>query len=105
IRAVPPLPGDFDISREWGNEDESDQQRWMWSEIYAKDGTAIGTLVLIVYHDHTRFRVPRNPDVIALSEVACADVIKELSKLSPDFARALPFTEEYERYLRSLEQN
>lgn len=102
LRPVPKLPGEFDISREWGNEDESDQQRWMWSAIHSSDGEVLGTIVTIVYHDHTVFRVPRKPRIVALQETEKADVIAELSRQSSDFGQALEFTAEYERYLASL---
>ncbi|WP_054026546.1 DUF6022 family protein [Bacillus sp. FJAT-28004] len=101
FRLDPKLPGDFDISREWGNAEETDQQRWMWSSVYSSNGEAIGTIVTITFHDHTQFRIPRQPQIIPLSETAKADVVAALSLLSPEFEQALEFTVEYEEYLRS----
>ncbi|UVI27740.1 DUF6022 family protein [Paenibacillus spongiae] len=102
LRPTPKFPGDFNISREWGNEDETDQQRWMWSSVHALNGGTVGTIVTIVFHDHTQFRVPRQPRIIALSEYGKEDVVKALSLLSPDFEQALEFTAEYKEYLRNL---
>ncbi|WP_339207039.1 DUF6022 family protein [Paenibacillus sp. FSL K6-3182] len=96
----PKLPGHFDLSREWGNAEETDQQRWMWSTVYSSNDEAIGTVVTITFHDHTMFRIPRQPQIIALSATSKADVIAALSLLSPDFEQALEFTVEYENYLR-----
>lgn len=104
LRAEPRLPGDFDISREWGNEDESDQQRWMWSSIYDKSGEPLGTIVLQVYHDHTQFRLPRRPGVLALTVIAKEEVVEALTGLSVSFGQALEFTEEYKLYLESLNE-
>jgi len=104
LRAEPRLPGDFDISREWGNEDETDQQRWMWSAIYDKGGEPLGTIVIQVYHDHTQFRLPRKPGVLALTMTAKEEVAEALSALSESFAQALEFTEEYKLYLASLNE-
>lgn len=101
LRIAPRLPGDFDCSREWGNADESDQQRWMWSTVSLPTGEPIGTLVTVTHHDHTQFRVPRPPVIFALAETEPVAVVEALGDRSPDFRQALPFTEEYANYLRS----
>jgi hypothetical protein len=103
LKLKPKLPGDFEISREWGNADESDQQRWMWSTVYAADRDPIGTIVIITFHDHTQFRVPRQPQVIGLTQIGKEAVVEELSRRSADFAQALEFTLEYAEYLKSQE--
>lgn len=103
VRASPRLPGDFNSSREWGNEDESDQQRWMWSTILTTTGEPLGTIVTIYFHDHTRFRIPRPPQIIALRETTKDAVVEELSRRSPDFAKAVEFSVWYAEYLRSTE--
>jgi ABC-type Mn2+/Zn2+ transport system ATPase subunit len=103
MKAKPRLPGDFSISREWGVPDESDQQRWMWSTILGSDGEPIGTIVTITHHDHTRFHIPRQPQVIGLAEVGKEAVVEALSQRSEDFKNALEFTIEYELYLKRLE--
>jgi hypothetical protein len=99
----PRLPGDFSISREWGVAEGNDEQRWMWSTIVGADGEAIGTLVTIVYHDHTQMRLPRPPHLIALREAGKEAVVEALSQRSEPFRSALEFTLEYELYLKSLE--
>ncbi|MBN3527346.1 DUF6022 family protein [Paenibacillus apiarius] len=104
LRPEPRFPGDFDISREWGNEEKNDQQRWMWSTVHSPDGEALGTIVTIVHHDHTQFRVPRQPQLIALRETGKEAVTAALSLRSADFKNAREFTVEYEEYLRSQQQ-
>lgn len=104
IRPAPKFPGDFDISREWGSEEGTDQQRWMWSTVLSPEEEPLGTIVTIVYHDHTQFRVPRQPRILALHETGKEDVVAALSLKSADFSEALEFTAEYEEYLRSLQE-
>lgn len=109
LKAKPRLPGEFSISREWGVPTEDDEQRWMWSTIVRVneesgmgDGEPIGTLVTVVYHDHTQFRLPRTPHLFALSQVGKEAVVEELSRRSEKFKHALEFTLEYELYLQKL---
>lgn len=101
--AEPRLPGDFDISREWGNTpDWTDQERWMWSTITeVKSNKSIGTIVTKVYHDHTQLRLPRAPIVMALSETTKKEVVEVLSQYSLDFKQALEFHEEYAEYMKN----
>lgn len=103
LKTTPPLPGDFDISREWGNDDGTDNERWMWSAAQTASGAPLGTLVTTIPHDHTRFRLPRRPRVLALQETERTTVEVALCSLSDDFAKALPFNEWYEEYLRQEE--
>ncbi len=103
LRLEPKLPGDFDISREWGTQEETDQQRWMWSTVTTAGGEALGTIVTITHHDHTRFHVPRRPEIIALTATGKEVVVEALSQRSTDFAQAREFTVEYAEYLRSQE--
>lgn len=103
LKTTPPLPGDFDSSREWGNDDGTDNERWMWSAVRAASGEPLGTLVTTVPHDHTRFRLPRRPRIFALPETERTAVEAALCSLSDDFARAQPFHEWYEAYLRQEE--
>jgi hypothetical protein len=99
----PRLPGDFDISREWGqNAEGTDQQRWMWSTIHQiETGEPIGTIVTIVFHDHTQFRLPRSPQIIGLTETTKDTIVEVLSQQSNDFKHALEFTVEYAKYLEN----
>lgn len=101
FRMTPRLPGEFNISREWGPEE--DRQRWMWSTISGPDGKAIGTIVVKYFHDHTEFRVPRPPEILALTETGKETVVAALSQHSPDFSQAREASIEIEEYLRSLE--
>jgi hypothetical protein len=96
----PNLPGDLNVSREWGPS-EDDRQRWMWSTVRHLDGRDCGTLVIKVFHDHTKFRLPRKPEVISLNETAKQNVIRELSKTSSEFAGAMDMKAEYEAYLKN----
>jgi hypothetical protein len=91
LRPEPRLPGDFSISREWGNQEETNQQRWMWSTIKAVQGKSLGTIVTIVFHDHTQFRIPQKPQIIALPQTSKEDVVEVLSQRSDDFKNALEF--------------
>lgn len=100
LKSVPRLPtGNFDISREWGD-DETDRQRWFWSKIVRADGTPLGTLAIVYLHDHVQIRVPRPIQVIPLTETSKRDVVAALSRLSPDFAAAQEAREEYAAYTR-----
>lgn len=101
LRANPHFPGDFEASREWGNEDETDNQRWMWTTIGNAAGEPLGTIVTIAHHDHQLFRVPRAPGILALREAGKAEVEAELSRRSTDFAAATEFSVWYAEYLKS----
>jgi hypothetical protein len=102
FRITPKLPGNFMISREWG--EETDRQRWMWSKVTTAEGTPIGTLVIVFYHDHETIRIPRAFDVIALEATSKPDVIRALSQRSPEFAAAREAKIEIAEYLASLEE-
>jgi Family of unknown function (DUF6022) len=97
------LPGNLDLSREWGNADESDQQRWSWSTIHSAEGEALGTIVTILFHDHNQFRLPRSPQVFALTEIAKEDIVDALSQRSDDFKNAREDWIVVAEYLQSLE--
>ena len=99
---VPRFPGEFDISREWGVPDETDQQRWMWSAIHEEGRGAIGTIVTVIFHDHTRFHIPRPPQVLGLTEVGKAAVVEALSRRSYDFKNAREASIEIAEYLAGL---
>jgi len=105
LHAAPSLPGDFEISREWGVPTQNDEQRWMWSTIETLDGVALGTIVTLTFHDHTRFRLPRAPQIIALTEVGKDAVVAALSQRSVNFGAAREASIEIAEYLQSLEQH
>jgi hypothetical protein len=75
----------------------------MWSTLHSTEGEALGTIVIIVFHDHTRFRIPRRPQIIALIETGQAAVVEALSQRSTDFKHAREAKIEIAEYLRSLE--
>lgn len=104
LRAEPRLPGDFEISREWGRADETDQQRWMWSTVFSADGEALGTLVTLTHHDHTGFRLPRAPGILALAETGTGAVVDALSARSPEFSAAREASIEIAEYLAATGQ-
>lgn len=99
LKAVPRLPGSFQSSREWGNADESHQQRWFWSVILREDGTAIGAIAVGSHHDHSCFRLPRPPEVVAVEAITPAAIIRELSARMPEFGQAQDFRSWYADYL------
>lgn len=104
LRPNPRFPGDFNISREWGNPEQTEQQRWMWSTIESTEGKSLLTIVTITFHDHTQFRIPQKPQIIALTETSKEAVVEALSQRSADFKNALEFQIEYAEYLRNLER-
>jgi hypothetical protein len=87
LRASSRLPGHMEISREWGlNPEETEQYRCIWSTIYeTSTDNAIGTLVTVLPHDHTAFRIPVKPDIFALEETAKEDVVIVLSEQFREF--------------------
>ena len=103
LHPEPRFPGNFNLSREWGTKEETDQQRWMWSTIKSTEGESLGTIVTITFHDHTQFRIPQKPQIIALTETSKEAVVEALSHHSADFKNALEFKIEYAQYLQSLE--
>lgn len=103
LRPNPRFPGDFNLSREWGNPEETDQQRWMWSALESATGQLLGTIVTITFHDHTQFRISQKPKIIALTETSKEAVVEALSHRSVDFKNALEFQIEYAEYLQSVE--
>jgi Family of unknown function (DUF6022) len=98
VEAKPRLPGSFSDSREWGNEDETLQQRWMWSVI-RRNGAPIGAIAVGSHHDHIRFRLPRSPEVVAVTGTTAGQIISQLGESMPEFAAAQPFRDWYKDYL------
>jgi hypothetical protein len=81
------LPGDLDISREWGtNKEETDQHRCFWSTIHAIEGEeSLGTIVSVLPHDHTRMHIPSVPQIFALTETNKEDIVEALSHRFAEF--------------------
>jgi excinuclease UvrABC ATPase subunit len=95
----PELPGDLNISREWGDASERHQQRVMWSLVTRGD-EELGVIAVTVFHDHTMFFLPQAPQVLGLETT---NVIAELSQRFPEFASAKPFFVEVEEYMAMQE--
>jgi hypothetical protein len=73
----PSFPGTLNTSREWGPMNE--RERWMWSVVRPTDGAPIGALVIRLVHDHTRFRLPRPPGILAIEEVDTAAIVQAVA--------------------------
>lgn len=101
FRMRPKLPGDLNISREWG--EEQHRERWIWSTLKYPDGSDCGTIVMKIFHDHTGFRIPEMPLVIPLKVTSKQEIIAGLSAISPDFAQAKDTKTEYLEYLEKSE--
>lgn len=99
LKATPRLPGSFQSSREWGNVDESHQQRWSWSIISRAAGSPIGAIAVGSHHDHGRFRLPQPPEVIAIEATTTAAIIREISASKPEFGQTQDFRTWYADYL------
>ncbi|MBB6733907.1 DUF6022 family protein [Cohnella zeiphila] len=64
----PVLPGAFPRSEEhWGPREN--RERRFWSVIRQGNGKELGTLVTRVFHDHTRLRLPKPPQVYAIEAI------------------------------------
>jgi Family of unknown function (DUF6022) len=78
--STPSFPGTLATSLEWGG--LKNRERWMWSVIEGARGTTLGTLVVCLFHDHTTFRLPQAPSVLALTESYESSIVKAISKAS-----------------------
>ncbi len=74
----PSFPGTLSTSREWGPPEE--RERWMWSVVREAAGAPIGTLVVCLIHDHTQFRLPSAPSVLAVKETEADAIIQAVSQ-------------------------
>ncbi len=73
----PRFPGKLSTSREWGPPEE--RERWMWSVVRRGQEAPLGTLVVGLFHDHTQFRIPHAPGVLALEETEYASIVGAIS--------------------------
>ncbi|WP_019392393.1 DUF6022 family protein [Priestia filamentosa] len=64
----------------WGPPEE--RERCIWCVVRKKDETPLGTLVLRMFHSHTKFDVPRAPNFFSLEEVKKEAIIKAISQAS-----------------------
>lgn len=79
----PVLPGMFPQSVErWGEWDN--RERRFWSVIHQADGKETGTLVTRVFHDHTRLRMPRPPQVYVVAETDPIRIMDAIIQSEPD---------------------
>ena len=78
----PDFPGDFRSTsiEYWGPPEE--RERCLWSVVRTAQGTPVGTIVVQVFHDHTRFRLPHPPGVLALEETETHAIVEALSHAS-----------------------
>lgn len=75
---VPRFPGALSVSREWGPPEE--RERWMWSVVRRAQGAPVGTIVVVLSHDHTQFRVPRPPGILALEETDAGAIDRAVAR-------------------------
>ncbi len=76
IRGTPP-PNSVEY---WGPPEE--RERCAWLIVKQADGSPLGTLVYRFFHDHTRFRIPRAPGILALQETEESAIRAALSHAS-----------------------
>lgn len=63
----PVFPGTFPQSEEhWGPWEE--RERRFWSVLHGANEKPLGTLVTRIFHDHTRLRLPKPPQIYAIDE-------------------------------------
>lgn len=91
LKPTPQLPGRFMSSREWGDVEETHQQRWFYSIIARAGASPLGAIAFGAHHDHHRFRLPRTPEVRAVLATTPTSVEKTLAVALPGYATALPF--------------
>ena len=78
FRSSPGFPGTLSTSREWGPPKE--RERWMWSVVRHGQAAPLGTLVIRLVHDHTQFRLPHPPGVIAVEETDTDAIVQAVSR-------------------------
>jgi len=74
----PSFPGTLSTSREWGP--PKARERWMWSVVRPAQGAPVGTIVIRLVHDHTQFRLPHPPGVLAVEETDANAIIQAVSQ-------------------------
>lgn len=78
FQSLPSFPGTLSTSREWGPPQE--RERWMWSVVRYVQAAPSGTLVIRLVHDHTQFRLPYPPGVLALEETDTDAIVQAVSQ-------------------------
>lgn len=79
----PAFPGALQHSVEDWAGPMDDRERSMWFVVRRERKPPLGTIVVRFSHDHTRFRVPRAPGVIALDETDPEDIVEVLTGGAP----------------------
>lgn len=79
-RIDPPFPGRLPDSVEPRTPAE-ERVRSFWTIVSSQDGTPRGSLVYRLFHDHTRFRIPRAPEVLALRETDPGEIRAAIGRL------------------------
>jgi hypothetical protein len=82
VLSEPRFPGTLSASKEWGPVEE--RQRWLWSVVWREGGEPLGALVVGLFHDHTRFRIPRSPSVLALKETDADAIVRAVVRAAGD---------------------
>lgn len=78
LTTEPAFPGALPYSVEgWGGPMD-DRERAMWFVVRRRGRAPIGTIVVRFFHDHTRFRIPRAPRVIALDVTDPEEIVEAL---------------------------
>lgn len=78
FRSSPNFPGTLSTSREWGPPKE--RERWMWSVVRHEQAAPLGTLVIRLVHDHTQFRLPHPPGVLAIEKTETNAIVQAVSQ-------------------------
>ena len=86
FHSEPGFPGTLSTSREWGP--LSRRERWMWSVVNTAQGVPLGAIVILYFHDHTAFRIPHPPGVLALAATNTNAIVRALSRKSAHFKNA-----------------
>jgi hypothetical protein len=79
-RIEPAFPGRLPDSYEPRTPPE-ERVRSFWTVVSDSEGTPQGALVYRLFHDHTRFRIPRAPEVFALRETDPGEIRAAVSRL------------------------
>lgn len=79
----PRFPGTLSASKEWGPVEE--RQRWLWSTVRrGLRAPPLGVLAVGLFHDHTRFRIPRSPSVFAIRETDADAILGAIVRIAGD---------------------
>ncbi|RXZ81003.1 hypothetical protein EBB07_16335 [Paenibacillaceae bacterium] len=78
----PIMPGLFIHSEEhWGSWE--DRERRFWTVLQQGNGNTLGTLVSRIFHDHSRLRIPRSPQVYVIGETEPDKIAHMIVNMDP----------------------